>query len=79
MKIKEVIERECCQEKDLKGVANCTTIGRIPEFVFCIHCGWWHQYKGFMDAAGARDWRYEKVPSGYIFLKTNETPNPLGK
>lgn len=38
MKIKETIERECCEVKDLRRMTNeGRPVGR-PYF-FCIHCG----------------------------------------
>lgn len=60
MKIKETIERFCCQYRDLKAVEGSHLIGRDVEFKFCIHCGARHKYTGFMDAAGSRDWEYRK-------------------
>lgn len=61
MKITETIERQCCTPKDLKPVEGCQKWARIPDLVFCIHCGARHRHHTFMDAAGSRDWEYRKV------------------
>lgn len=44
MKIKETIERECCQVKDLRAPQGTPLIGKNPEFTYCIHCGKFFQY-----------------------------------
>lgn len=61
MKIKETIERECCQYKDLKPVLGSKQWGINYDLMFCIHCGARHLYTTFMDAAGSRDWEYRKI------------------
>lgn len=37
MKIKETIERECCQSQDLKPYKGDKSFN--PQFKFCVHCG----------------------------------------
>ena len=42
MKIKETIERECCQLKDLKkycGIGQGDGSARMNTLVFCMYCG----------------------------------------
>lgn len=63
MKISEVIERECCQRKDLRKVNGSPMRGRDPEYMFCVHCGAIHKIHTYMDAAGSSDWEYRKEPS----------------
>jgi hypothetical protein len=62
MKITETIDRECCQQKDLKPVIDSKLVGRQREFLFCVHCGARHRYTSYMDAAGSTDWEYRKEP-----------------
>lgn len=62
MKVTETVQRECCQPRDLKPVEGTPRRGRDAEYVFCVHCGKWHEYDSFMDAAGSRDWRYKPMP-----------------
>ena len=66
MKIKETIERECCQSKDLRPLIGSRSIGLIKysEYKFCMHCAR-HKYHSFMDAAGSTDWEYRKVHEDY--------------
>ena len=61
MKVKETVERECCQYKDLKPVEKCLKIGSDPSLMFCIHCGSRHEHTKYMDVAGSMDWEYRKV------------------
>lgn len=39
MKIKETIERECCQEKDLRAYAGIRVEGDATGLQTCCHCG----------------------------------------
>ncbi len=68
MKIKEEIERECCQHQDLKPYRGLVNEGKpgsiIPKAhrpVFCIHCGqiWIHTRE--MGPAGSMDPSMEKI------------------
>ena len=65
MKIKETIERECCEWKDLRPVQGCDKIGTQLEIMFCIHCGAYHRYNSYMNAAGSTDWQYKKIVLPY--------------
>ena len=63
MKIKEVIERECCQNRDLKVITG-HPVG-CP-YYFCVHCGkHWH-YERYMDAAGSPDSRLTSLPLPWV-------------
>jgi hypothetical protein len=59
MKIKETIERDCCERgKDLRPVEGSSKTGAEWNVLFCVHCGKrWH-LEAFIDAAGDRDTRY---------------------
>jgi len=60
MKIKETIERDCCQDKDLKlyrGKYFSTNKG----WVFCVHCGNIWEKVSYTDAAGGKDYKYEII------------------
>lgn len=52
IKIKEVIERECCMSKDLKEYKGFLTSGKhkVGNVLFCVHCGqlweWVSSYSG---------------------------------
>ena len=63
MKIKETIERECCDpRKDLveyKGLR--TDISRNNPYMNCKHCGQIWEWVQFADAAGDMDEKLEKV------------------
>lgn len=61
VRIKETIERECCQSKDLKDVHGSPKIGVDSTYKFCVHCGATHKFSRYMDAAGSSDWEYRKV------------------
>lgn len=62
MKIDVVKSRECCTWEDLKPIEGTPKRElRIPEWMFCVHCGRHHCYDSFMDEAGSRDWRYVKA------------------
>jgi len=58
MLIKETVERECCQEKDLKKYKGC--LPNSDNCFFCIHCGQLWSEESYMDEAGARDTRMVK-------------------
>lgn len=60
MKIKEVLERDCCAPKDLRPLEGSPKRGKDPETMFCVHCGARHNIHTFMDAAGSSDWEYRK-------------------
>ena len=66
MKIKETVERDCCQPRDLKPVEGSPKRGRDYVYVFCIHCGHQHTIATFMDAAGSSDWEYRKVAVPWV-------------
>lgn len=61
MIIKEVVERECCQSKDLKPVLSSPKYANYYSLMFCIYCGARHKYYTYRDAAGSTDHDYEKV------------------
>ena len=65
MKVKVTKERDCCLHgEDLLPIEWTPMINnRIPEFVFCKHCGRHHRYETYMDAAGSRDWHYVRMPT----------------
>jgi hypothetical protein len=50
MKIKETIERECCERKDLKP-----TIAYNKKWQFCVHCGQLWRWDREFDGAGGSD------------------------
>lgn len=58
LKIKETVERECCQTRDLRPIHGSPIVGRIPKYMFCVHCGRQHEMHTFTDAAGSSDWEY---------------------
>jgi hypothetical protein len=58
VKILETIERECCQQQDMKpyqGVGD-----RKDKKIFCIHCGQVWGENSFMDESGSRDYMWVK-------------------
>ncbi len=42
MRIKETVERDCCQRIDLFPVFGTRYINTSPKYVFCKHCGQHH-------------------------------------
>jgi hypothetical protein len=54
-----LIQRECCQQEDLK-VVQPQKSGTYMNTYFCIHCGQRYKYKSYTDAAGSTD--YELKP-----------------
>jgi hypothetical protein len=63
VKIKETIERECCQQKDRRPVEGTPKKGADPEWMFCIHCGAHYKLGTERDAAGGSDTVYRRQPS----------------
>jgi len=62
MKIKETIERECCQQgKDLKPYQGLKFSDTIVKISFCIHCGQLWFLTSQMDAAGGTESILKKV------------------
>lgn len=61
MKIKETIERDCCEPKDLKPYKGG---GSAIIKVFCQYCGQQFTTENYTDAAGSRDSRYRKCGLG---------------
>lgn len=63
MKVKETIERECCNpRKDLKPYKGATNAdSRCSNPQFCIHCGQLWVDDRVMDAAGSMDTVLKKV------------------
>ena len=60
MLIKETVERNCCEERDMVQYR-----GRVPKLdhdqmlnsAFCKHCGQLWTAEAYTDAAGGQDWR----------------------
>ncbi len=72
MEITETIKRTCCQRKDLKPVEGAATLGqRLPEFMFCSHCGHYQELYKVTDAAGSPDWEYRKIDVLHIMAEAN--------
>ena len=66
MKIKETVERECCQRADLKPF-----LGRMAKFseadkpMFCKHCGQIHLLKRrFEGGMPESEYRHEPITIG---------------
>lgn len=60
MKITETINRDCCQQRDLRPVEGTKRIHGHDEFMFCVHCGRYHEAYRVSDAAGGYDTEYRK-------------------
>ena len=60
MKIAETVERHCCQTRDFKPLEGTPKkeSGRVPEWVFCVHCGRRHRYDAIRDEVGSSYWEY---------------------
>lgn len=65
MKITETIERECCQEIDLKIVTASMFSPLIPSCYnntrFCIHCGQIWVDERYTDESGNHDVRSKRI------------------
>lgn len=64
MKIKETIERDCCNpNKDLRKVSvkPNTHVNDLKKYFFCIHCGQWWKGPSFDTIDGPHDYSYTKV------------------
>jgi len=65
MKIKETIERWCCDsKKDLKqyrGSYKKDSTRSNNDVYFCIHCGQLWSSRKILDVAGGYDWILEKI------------------
>ena len=60
LKIKETIERECCEQRDLKDYrGEVDTLRRGLKF--CIHCGQLFHTTSQTDAAGGIETVLEKI------------------
>lgn len=59
MKITQTVQRDCCQQSDLRPLEGTPKRGRTPEWMFCLHCGRQHRIHTFTDPAGASDWDYQ--------------------
>lgn len=58
MKIKETVERECCQPRDLKpfkGLVTKALNSSRKDLFFCVHCGRIWRETARMDAAGGTE------------------------
>ena len=69
MKIKETIERDCCQPQDLrpyKGVGTAKA--------FCQHCGQLWGEASRMDAAGSRESILTKITPAEWLSRFNNPP-----
>ena len=56
MKITETIERECCQQKDMRPYrGKLSPLLKVNKPLFCVHCGqvWIHVSQ--MDPAGGTE------------------------
>lgn len=69
MKIKETIERECCEPKDMKKYRGAFQpfVPQLKDASFCIHCGNLFVKESFTDAAGGSDWTYALLPLEDLF------------
>jgi hypothetical protein len=66
VKIKETIERECCDErKDLKPLPGCPKAPRL-QFLFCVHCGRWWEELTRTDGAGSRETYLAPLPWPWV-------------
>lgn len=66
MKITETINRECCQQKDMRPVDGTPKVGTYPEWTFCIHCGHYHEAMRVTDPAGGIETEYRKRPAPWV-------------
>lgn len=58
MKIKETIERNCCEHRDLKpyrGLMSPMLEKYVKDLYFCVHCGKVWRHTTQMDAAGGTE------------------------
>ena len=53
MKIKEIIERECCEQKDMIKIDN--------DKYKCRYCGKKYEKESYCDAAGDTDTRLKPI------------------
>lgn len=60
IKIKETIERDCCEQKDLKEYKGRDAHIHNQIF-FCQHCGQLWENEKYTDAAGSTDTRLKPV------------------
>lgn len=76
MKIKETVERECCQAKDLKPYRGSMTkeLKKYKDdLFFCIHCGRIWRETTRMDAAGGTEsTRVDDVTLSFVDIKSGE-------
>jgi hypothetical protein len=78
MKIKETIERECCEDRDMKRYRGLfSTMPQLKDAVFCIHCGNIFTKESYTDAAGGRDWKYECLPLDNLYEDSESQVNVL--
>jgi len=61
VKIRQTVERDCCEPQDIKPYRGETESHSSVTYGFCTHCGQPHRHAWYTDAAGSRDWRWEKV------------------
>jgi hypothetical protein len=57
MKITETIERNCCEQKDLKPYLG----NKALKLLYCVHCGQLWEWNRRMDAAGSMEDCLERV------------------
>lgn len=62
MKIKETIERECCQRDDRKPYRGAQN--QHGKYFFCVHCGQIWEPKVHPDPAGGSEIAYERLVIG---------------
>lgn len=56
IKITETIERDCCEQVDLKEFKG-RSCHVNEKFYFCKHCGQYWHYEKYIDEAGSSDTR----------------------
>lgn len=74
MKVKETVERECCQLRDFRALAGTKVLeGKIAESVFCQYCGKRYYYKETANSEGDLVKEYASIEE--IAAKLPETPS----
>lgn len=61
MRIKETVERDCCQARDLLPIAGTPMIGNNPAYMFCKHCGRHHYFERYNDGIDSNSRAYASL------------------